>query len=381
MSSYSDLALAIINQKEPSGRFSGLNTSLDILDAYKQAQLKYKMDSQLKQQENFATGAAHIYGSAAMTGVPVDPNTIRDYAKTITDGPANAANGVPPDNSASQLQPATGPTVNVGNTPGTTNGITVTASPGNGRNEAVLSKLTPTFASRIKAIADYKQPIGSLRQLNAIGGIVQQYDPSFDANQYKERQSFIQSTWDKGELSKQRLSIENLTQHAVSYQQYQNALANGDLRSANAIKNKFALETGNSNITSAAQFARIVGVEGAKLLSPSGVLSDEAAREVSKSFPENASPAQSTAAIQNMVKAVLPRMNTILERYNERMGRYPDNAFSPEAIAALKILSPEDYNSLAPKLKVKGQQQEVIPTPDNNGGDALQSLKQKYGLQ
>lgn len=375
MSSYSELANTIIQQKGAGGRFSGLNTALDVAEAYKQARLKYQMDSQLKQQEGINTGIAHIYGSAAMTGMPVDTQQVTDFRNAMNG--SNIATGqVPPTPSPSTSN------VSVSNTPGTSNGITVV---GSGRNNDAIAKYNPTFQNRIKAIADYKQPIGSLKQLNAIGGIVSSYDPSFDANQYNERRSFIQGTWDKGELSKQRAAIENVTQHAVSFQQYMDALNNGDIPKANAIKNQFALETGSPTPQNAATFARVVGVETAKALSPTGVLTDEQQKEAAKNYPENASPEQASASVQNAMKIMAPRMNNVLERYKERMGKYPDNAFSPEAISALQSLSPDVYNSLAPKLKVNGvpvQQNsntEITQTSPNSTTTTGQSNKNKVG--
>ncbi len=376
MSSYGELANTIIQQKGAGSRFSGLNTALDLAQAYKDARLKYQMESQLKQQEGVNTGIAHIYGSAAMTGMPVDPSQITDFRNAMS---GNIATGQPQTSPSMTSQP----NVAVSNTPGTNNGITVVGSPSDGRNNDAIAKYNPNFQARIKAIADYKQPIGSLRQLNAIGGIVSSYDPSFDANQYKERQSFIQSTWDKGELSKQRAAIENVTQHATSFQQYMEALNNGNIPLANSLKNKVAVETGNPAPQNAATFARVVGIEAAKAISPTGVLTDEQQRETAKSFPENASPAQAAASVQNALKIMQPRMNNVLERYKERMGKYPDNAFSPEAINALKSLSPDVFNSLAPKLKVNGQP--VIPTPDNvsstDNGQGNQTNKDPLGLR
>lgn len=355
MSSYGDLANTIIQQKGAGGRFSGLNTALDLMQSFKDAQTKYKFDSALKQQEGINTGISHIYGSAAMTGIPVDPQQVNEFRSAM--GGSSIATGQPP------TTPDIQPNVSVSNTPGTSNGISVVGS--EGRNDAAIAKYNPVFQARIKSIADYKQPVGSVKQLNAIGGIVSSYDPSFDANQYTERRNFITSTWDRGELSKQRAAIENVTQHAVSFNQYMQALNNGDVQRANSIKNQFALETGSPAPQNAATFARVVGVETAKALSPTGVLSDEQQREAAKNYPENASPEQAQASVQNAMKIMAPRMNTILEKYKERMGKYPSNGFSPEAIEALKSLSPDIYNDLAPKLKVHGIQQEVIPTPAN----------------
>lgn len=375
MSSYGELANTIIQQKGAGGRWSGLNTSLDIMEAYKQARLKYQMDSQLKTQESeaqqkqgFNTGLSHIYGQAAMTGIPVDPGIIQDYARASSMGAEGLAQG---NFQSSSPTMETTPNVSVTNTPGKADGITVTGS--EGRNEAALSKFNPTFAARIKAIADYKQPVGSLRQLNQIGGIVSSYDPSFDANQYTERRNFITSTWDKGELSKQRSAIENVTQHAVYFKQYMTALNNGDVQKANQIKNDFANATGSPIPQDAATFARVVGVETAKALSPTGVLTDEQQKEAAKAYPENASPAQAADSVKNAMRIMKPRMNTILERYKERMGKYPSNAFSSETVEAFKSLDPDSYNELSSKLKVNGVQQEAIPTPDNMNQSSQQN--------
>lgn len=93
MSSYSELANTIIQQKGQGGKFSGLNQFLDVAQAFKQAQQQYQMQSQLKQQENFSTGAAHIIGMGAMNGMDVTPQ-LQEYAQITQPGSAaNIASG------------------------------------------------------------------------------------------------------------------------------------------------------------------------------------------------------------------------------------------------------------------------------------------------
>lgn len=91
MSSYSELANTIIQQKGAGGRFSGLNTALDLQEAYKQARLKYQMDSQLKQQESTADAAKGISQAGLMSGVtPSVDLAMQQYNKATG---ANLATG------------------------------------------------------------------------------------------------------------------------------------------------------------------------------------------------------------------------------------------------------------------------------------------------
>lgn len=113
MSSYSELANTIIQQKGAGSRFSGLNTALDIMDAYKQARLKYQMDSQLKQQEGMNTGAAHIIASAPVYGATPEETSgqLQQLRQFYQGGPTNIATGATPQAS----QPST---ISVSDTPG-----------------------------------------------------------------------------------------------------------------------------------------------------------------------------------------------------------------------------------------------------------------------
>lgn len=91
MSSYSELANTIIQQKGAGGKYSGLNTSLDVMQAFKDAQLKYQMASQLKSQENDSEARKGIAQAGLMSGVTPDAATA--YQQYLNPGsqPSGAA--------------------------------------------------------------------------------------------------------------------------------------------------------------------------------------------------------------------------------------------------------------------------------------------------
>lgn len=390
MSSYSDLATAIINKNGQGGKFSGLNTALDLRQAFKDAATQYAYQQQLTKEQGRNAGYASIINSSNINGV--DPATgLTQFNQAMNN------NGVltPPQDASSLAgggSSATPTTASfnktVVNDPNDPNKIIATASPSTSnvsdKNEAYLnnSNLTPDRKNLIRNIANYQGDPSVLYKGNAgrvLASQVASYDPNFDASQYATRKAFIQGQWNKGDLFKSRQATENVVQHAQTFNQYQQALNNGDVTTANKILNSFKNETGNSSVNNAATFARVLAVESAKLLSPSGVLSDQQEKEAAASVPINASPQILNDAVQNVYTTAFPRINSALEKYKEVMGKYPTNAYSPEAINAIKNTSPIVYNQLAPKLGVQGfiDAGNKVNSQNNNSSNA--HVGQKVG--
>ncbi len=362
MGAKADYAQKIAGQP---GTFSGLNNFLDVQAAFKLAQQEHQYKMQQEQQSGKNAGYASIINSSNINGVdPTQP--LQQFNSAVNNngvlppnpqqGASSLANGAtPPD--------VSNPSVSVTNTPGNPNGITVTGSlaksTGTGRNEDYLAKgnFTPERKALIQRIADYKENPATLSRGNAgraLSGQVSAYDPNFDASQYATRQQFINNSWNKGEISKQRFAIENLTQHSAKLSDAFDELNNGQLLIANAGTNEAKRQTGNAQVVKAAQLERVAGVEMAKTLNTSGVLTNEQFDEAMKGLNNAASPDQMHTAIHTMMVAMQPRMNSILERYKEVMGKYPKFGFTPESLGAIQKIAPDVYNDLAPKLGVQG---------------------------
>lgn len=394
MSSYSDLANQIINKKGAGGRFSGLNQFLDVKQAYAEAQRKFQMDQQLAREQGRNSGYASIINSSNINGT--DPSTALNQFNQAVDNrgvisPSNGASAV-----ASGTAPETPPVMDktITNTP---SGFSISASAPveSGRNEAFLANLNPDRRALIKQLSDYKANPTILARGNAgkvLAGQVAQYDPSFDAGTYQQRQSFVNSNWNKGDLFKSRQAIENLVQHVDLLQTNFDKIDNGNLLIANAAGNAAKIQTGKSEVTNALMDAKAVGTEMAKTLRGGGVLNQPEQEDIQKQLSAAASPDQMHGAIQQMMHLAAPRINSSLEMYKSVMGKYPKGAYSPEAISAIQKVSPDVYSALAPKLGVQGfvdagnkanSGSSGTSTDSKNGsqGSNLQSLKSKYGLQ
>lgn len=388
MSSYSDLATQIINKNGRGGKYDGLNTFLDVKQAFTDATRKFQMDQQLSRMQGQTAGAASIINNSNLYGT--DPTGALQKFYGVTNDP-NSLNAQQPQQGAQNIasggpQPST-PDISM--TP-TSTGFTVNATKpadNSGRNEAYLSTLTPARQALIKQYADYRGDPARLRSGAgvALQAQVAQYDPNFDAGKYAQAQSFINGNWNKGDLFKSRQAIENLVQHADTLQTNFDKINNGNLLIANAAGNQAKIQTGNAEVTNAMIDARAVGTEMAKTLRGGGVLNEQEQAETQKQLEIASSPAQLHGAVQQMMHLAFPRINSALENYKSVVGKYPKDAFSPEAIAAIQKVSPDVYNQLASKL---GQSPVNVPMSGEGGiqvpgqnSDQLKSLKDKYGLQ
>lgn len=343
MGAKGDLAQRIIGQP---GKYSGLNDFLDVQAAFKLAQQKHAFDQQLARTQGQTAGAASIINNSNLYGT--DSTEALKNFYNVTNNP-EALNG--PGAVASGATSPTGITQ-----PSTTTPTPSATSSNSGRDEAFLANLTPARQALIKQYADYR---GDPARLRSQAGIalqqqVAKYDPSFDAGKYSQVQSFVNGNWNKGDLFKSRQAIENLVQHADLLQTNFDKINNGKLLIANAAGNQAKIQTGNADITNALLDSKAVGTEMAKTLRGGGVLNEQEQGEIQKQLNAAASPDQMHGAIQQMMHLAFPRINSSLEMYKSVVGKYPKDAYSPEAMKAIQKLDPESFNALAPKLGVQG---------------------------
>lgn len=398
MSSYSDLASQIINKDGKGGKFSGLNTFLDVQLAFKQAQQEFEFKKQLQSQQNKDefemkkqletqqgrnAGYASIINSSNLYGE--DPTrALGQFNEAMNNNgvisPAQPIQGA--NNIASGGQSEVPTDVYTTETPGGFKiGDNSSNAPSN-RNESFLQQLAqynPGRAATIKAMADYRgDPIklgGRMGQ--ALLNQVNQYDPNFDASKYKERQTFINTNWNKGDLFKNRQAIENVVQHLDLLQTNFDKMNNGQLLIANAAGNKLKVQGGEAAVTNAMVDAKAVGTEMAKVLRGGGILNEQEQKDTQDQLTSASSPEQLHGAVEQMIKLTGPRINSALETYKNVMGDYPHGAFSPELIDSLRKLSPSVYNDVARKL---GREPVSVPwdekgksnstTANDNGNDS-----------
>lgn len=352
MSSYSDLATAIIQKNGQGGKFSGLNTALDLRQAFKDAATQFAYQQQLAKEQGRNAGYASIISNANINGVDPQPG-LTQLNQAINNG-----GNLPSNNGASALASGSSPTPPAVSTP-TTSSATSTASSAtptdnSGRNEDYLntSNLTSKRKALIKNIANYQGDPSQLYRGNAgreLASQVASYDPNFDASNYANKKSFIQTNWNKGPLFQNRQAAENSVQHLGLLKDNFDKMNNGELLIANAAGNAVKIQTGNSQVTNAMIAAKANGTEMAKLLRGGGLLNEKEQLDTQSQLNTAASPEQMHGAIDTMLNLAKPRINSGLEMYKTTMGKYPTGAYSPEFWDALKYVSPSVYNELAPK--------------------------------
>lgn len=378
MGAKADYAQRIVGQP---GKFSGLNNFLDVQAAFKKAQQDFTFNQQLAREQGFTSGAASIINSSNLYGTDSGP-ALKQFAQAAQGGIQGALNA-PVTQGAGGIASGAAPAETTSGQTATVGGNGNSSTDNSGRDEAYLSKLTPARQALVKQYADYRGDPARLRGNPGIilSSQVAQYDKNFDSGTYSQRQAFINTNWNKGDLFKNRQAIENTVQHLELLQNNFDKINNGKLLVANAAGNTAKVQTGNSQVTNAMIDAKAVGTEMAKALRGAGVLNEQEQKDMQSQLSASSSPEQLHGAVEQMIHLIKPRINSALETYKGVMGRYPKNAFSPELNAALKTLSPSDYAELAPKLGVEefvNAGNQASASGDNSN---LQSLKDKYGLQ
>lgn len=353
MGAKGDLAQRIVGQP---GKFSGLENFLDVQQAFKLAQQQFSMQQQLSREQGFTTGAAGIINSSNLYGTDATPALQEFYQ--VTHNPASVMNpskGVENIAGGSNVSGSTQPVIS-SIAPIGSSTPNISSMPNNsGRDEAFLSTLNPARQALIKQYADYRGDPARLRSQAgvALQAQVARYDPNFNAGTYSQQQNFINSNWNKGDLFKNRQAIENLVQHIDLLQTNFDKINNGQLIITNAAGNAAKIQLGNSQVTNALTDSKAVGTEMAKTLRGGGILNEQEQKDLQGQLAVASSPEQMHGVIQQMMHLAAPRINSALENYKAVMGKYPQNAFSPEAINAIKKVSPDIYNELAQKLGVQ----------------------------
>src|SRR6202000_1504401 len=103
-----------------------------------------------------------------------------------------------------------------------------------------LQTLPPVVASTVKGYAEGKMPVPTSgrnnSQFQALQPLIQQYDPDFDAADYKTRVA-TRKDFTSGTSAKSINALNTLAQHLDSLNQSANNLGNTPIRVVNSIKN------------------------------------------------------------------------------------------------------------------------------------------------
>ena len=116
-----------------------------------------------------------------------------------------------------------------------------------------------------------------------------------------------------GDIAKQSTAFQTAMQHADLLEQATNALANGDSRTLNSIKNKFKTEFGSPDATNWQAIANAYTREISAVLSK-GHMTDAEIGSAGATLPQNASPSQIIGAIHAYKSLSQSKMNILREQ-------------------------------------------------------------------
>ncbi len=134
-----------------------------------------------------------------------------------------------------------------------------------------------------------------------------------------------------GAIAAQSTAFQTALQHANLLEQAARALANGDQRTLNSLKNAFKTQFGSPDVTNFQTIAQAYSDEVQKMLS-SGHITEGEQKMVSGNIPSNASPQQILGAI-NAYKALATSKMNILQQQTQRglkgQTNFPSNYTPP----------------------------------------------------
>jgi hypothetical protein len=221
------------------------------------------------------------------------------------------------------------------------------APPPGGYNEKVLESIPNENArTLVKGIATYQiaPPNGTASKdpdwLKALV-LAKQYDPSFDANQYKIRYDLMKDFSPGGKSGQNLLSAEQLVHHldrmTHSWDRLQNwgGIAGG---LANAPFNWMRGAAHTPEMTAFEVDRKAVSDELMKYLRGSGAASEREAKDWENRLSPNAPPESQAAAMQELYGLLGARLKLTKDQFEATMGRPADFSakFKPETVELLR---------------------------------------------
>lgn len=258
-------------------------------------------------------------------------------------------------------------------------GATKTPAPADasGRHPEVLERLQPGMSAMIKALADGRMQFPGSFALkspywNKVLQLVGEYDPTFDATNYKTRAS-TRKDFTSGKAANNIRSLNTAIGHLNSLEEAAKGLNNGGFPLWNYIANKSLKETGDPRVVQFNNAANAVAGELATIFkNTSGT--DQEIKAWRDQLSSSSSPAQINASLHQLIQLMGSRMNALNYQWKEGMGRARDfHLLSPESIQILngigaKNLVQEDEKPLLGE--------EEAPPPSKSQPTASKTTKQ-----
>lgn len=228
--------------------------------------------------------------------------------------------------------------------------------PADARDEGVLQGVDPHTQAIIKQLVDYKYalPTGiALRtpEWQNIIGLAAQYDPSFDASQYSQRQR-LQSDFKSGRAATNIRNLNTVTQHLDQLEEDWQKLNNTNFLPGvmNPLENTVG-KTVSADIQNRYNNVRrdqqAVASEMMRLWREVGANSEEVEKWASTMSPD-LSPEAQKGAIQGAYRLIAGRLSALRGQYETGMGRPADfHIMTPETASRYKAHG-IDVRDLAP---------------------------------
>lgn len=195
--------------------------------------------------------------------------------------------------------------------------------PQTGRRESYLQSLDPQVRDYIKKVADYEidprttSVRGGMRE--KLMSAVAHYDPSYNQNDFGARAKAIKdfSTGPQGNIVR---SFDVAVDHLDTLQKAATAMQNGDVRTINAIRNKWRNETGSDLPTNFQALVPLVSGEIAKaVIGSNNALSDR--EELRNNLQAAQSPEQISGVIQGYKALMGGQLKGLKKQYEATTGK------------------------------------------------------------
>lgn len=223
--------------------------------------------------------------------------------------------------------------------------------------QAFLQTIPSAFRQLVQNIANYKDTTTGLSQKTKtqLDAWASQYDPTYDASQYKIRQA-LQNNFTSGSYSKNINSLNTAIGHLGDLTSNFSKLGNNSNTYNNAtvnfVKGKIL---GQGGITSAGTNINAAVGELASTFK-SGGATDTEIKNLGN-VDVNSSPEQAKAFVETGIQLLASRLQALTDTYTAGMGKPPvTNFLSPTNITALSNLKNQGYTVDIPGINYTTQE-------------------------
>lgn len=203
-----------------------------------------------------------------------------------------------------------------------------------------LQTLKPTVASTVKAYAEGKMPVPTTGRSNnefqALHPLIQQYDPDFDAADYKTRVS-TRKAFTSGKEAQSINALNTVAEHLAKLKENADAMKNGSLPAWNWAANSLGAAIGDDAKTNFDTVSGHVAQELTRVYRGSGGNQADIQRDLD-SLNANASPKQFEGIFSNLGELLKGKIDALQDQYKRGMGTAAKDTsfYTPQSAEAFK---------------------------------------------